>query len=142
MGGGWRSHPQGSTGVTHVGPVEPGPLVGLGALCDLRSAGDYSLSFAVSEFLTLADGRRVVLHEERGFTISGTGAGETAESITQDVLNTVLPDEVPGEEPTEDDPYPWLADLARTRGLQVTTDNLRALPYQVILTDAVLRRLA
>jgi hypothetical protein len=142
MGGGWRPHPDAVTGPTTLGPVEPAPVVGIGALCDLQSAGDRSRSFAVSEFLTLADGRRVVLHEERGFTISGTWAGETAESLTQDVLTTVLPDELPGEEPVEDHPYPWLADLARARGLSVTADDLRALPYRVVLTDAVLRRLA
>jgi len=65
--------------------------------------------------------------------------GETRDSITQDVLNTVLPD---GEQPSEDHPWSWLADLGRARGLRVTADELRGLPYEVVLTDAVTRWLS
>jgi hypothetical protein len=125
--------------------VEPGRVVGLGAVCDLgpsRPEGNRSQSFRVGEFVTLADGRRVMLHEERGFTIgpgsSGApdvgGGSETVESLTRDVLNVVLPDDDDCAEP-----HPWssLAGLARARGLEVTEDDLRALPYEVVLTDAV-----
>ncbi|WP_462185838.1 hypothetical protein [Frankia sp. CcWB2] len=146
----WQPYPD-AVGRRDLPPVEPGRIVGLGALCDLwapRADDGSSQSFSVSEFVTLDDGRRVILHEDRGFTASrilgdpGLGAGqfgETRDSITQDVLNVVLPD---GEQPSEDHPWSWLADLGRARGLDVTADGLRGLPYEVVLTDAVTRWLS
>jgi hypothetical protein len=90
----------------------------------------------VSEFVTLDDGRRVILHEARGFTI-GCGSGDgwehlTMEDMTRSVLTTVLPDEG-----AEEHPWSWLADLARARGLDVTAEDLRGLPYEVVFADAV-----
>lgn len=107
------------------------------------------MSFSVSEFVTVEDGRRVILHEDRGFTFGPVTSvrwgpldirgDETLESLTRDVLNVVLPDD---DEPAEDHPYSWLADLARARGLDVTADDLRTLPYEVIFSDKVRRWLA
>ena len=128
--GGWHAHPDGIDDHANSLPVKPGRVVGLGAICDLRPQRFYkqrSQSFSVAEFVTLEDGRRVILHEDRGFTLglrspgeSGSGdlrEHETLESLTQDVLNVVLPDD---DECAEDDPWSWLADLARARGLNVT----------------------
>ncbi len=149
--GGWNTHADAIDDRANFLPVKPGRVVGLGAVCDLRSRfGEArSQSFSVSEFVTLEDGRRVILHEDRGFTIgwrssgeSGSGdirAHETLETLTRDVLNVVLPDD---DECAEDHPWPWLADLARARGLNVTAEDLRGLPYEVILTDEVTRWLA
>jgi hypothetical protein len=151
--GGWHPYP----GATNVGasglpPVEPGRVVGLGAICDLgpqRSGGSGDQSFSVSEFVTLEDGRRVILHDDRGFTLGWRSSGEsdsgdvreheTLESLTRDVLNVVLPDD---DEPAEDHPWTWLADLARARGLNVSADDLRSLAYEVTFTDKVRRWLA
>jgi hypothetical protein len=121
-------------------------VVGLGAICGLRppDLGDddgRSQSFWVSEFARLASDRRVILHDDRGFTIgvgSSSGAvrdGLTPDSITRDVLNVVLPDPEDGE----DHPWAWLAELARVRGLDVTAEDLRGLPYEVVLTDGLTR---
>lgn len=146
---GWRALPDRMDG--RGGPltqVEPGRVVSLGALCDLgteRSADPGSQAFSVSEFVTLEDGRRVILHEDRGFTIGSlrsTDASDpgdlrasvTLEGLTRHVLNTVLPDD---DEPTEDHPWSWLAELARTRGLSVTANDLRGLLYEVTFTDRV-----
>lgn len=131
--------------------AKPGRVVGLGAICDLRTPNSNdgrSRSFSVSEFVTLDDGRRVTLHEERGFTI-GWGSnmsdagdireGLTPDGITRDVLNTVLPDD---DECGDDHPWSWLADLARLRGLDVTEEDLRNLAYEVILSDKLIRWLA
>ena len=123
-------------------------VIGLGAICGRRTP-DFdddgrSQSFWVSEFARLANGRRVILHEARGFTIGapigpGAGgavqAGSTREDITDTVLAVVLPDPEDGEE----HPWTWLALLARTRGLDVTAEDLRGLPYEVILTDGLIR---
>ena len=121
--------------------------MGLGAICDLRPQrfGEGSdRNFSVSEFVMLEDGRRVILHQARGFTIGRRSAGEsgairervTPEELTRNVLTTVLPDD---DECAEDHPWSWLAGLARARGLDVTADDLRGLPYEVILTDEVRR---
>ncbi|MFG1950989.1 hypothetical protein [Micromonospora sp. NPDC048830] len=51
-------------------------------------------------------------------------------------MSAVLPDE---EESGEDHPWSWLAELAQARGLEVTADDLRGLPYEVVFTEAVSR---
>jgi hypothetical protein len=148
---GWRVHPD-SKVRAKLPPVEPCRVVGIGAICDLgpqRPDDARAESFSVSEFVTLEDGRRVILHEDRGFTtaLRSTGRSDpgelrehmTIESLTRDVLNVVLPDD---DEPVEDHPWSWLADLARARGLDVTADDLRSLPYEVTFTDKVRRWLA
>jgi hypothetical protein len=147
---GWRAHPDAKVRA-NLPPVEPGRVVGLGAICDLDPRTPdkaRSQSFSVSEFVTLEDGRRVILHEDRGFTI-GLGSsrettadlrrGLTLEVLTRQALNVVLPDD---DVPAEAHPYSWLADLARARGLNVTADDLRSLPYEVTFTDEVRRWLA
>jgi len=146
---GWRVHPDAKVRA-NLPPVEPGRVVSLGAICDLDPRTPdkaRSQSFSVSEFVTLEDGRRVILHEDRGFTI-GLGSsretadlrrGETIESLTRNVLSVVLPD---NDDAAEAHPYSWLADLARARGLNVSADDLRSLTYEVIFTDKVRRWLA
>jgi hypothetical protein len=152
VGNGWSPFPDIGDDHPTLLPVEPGRVVGIGAICDLspqRSGEARAQSFLVSEFVTLADGRRVILHSDRGFTIgwkSAPGSGsdalhryETPESITRDVLNAVLPDD---DDSGEDHPWPWLAELARARALTVTAADLRSLTYEVVLTDNVIRWLA
>ncbi len=129
---------------------EPNNVVGLGAICDLSGTSEdgRAVSYSVSEFALLEDGRKIILRDGLGFTI-GWGAGvssvsevwrdETPESITRDVLNTVLPDD---DDTGEDHPWEWLAELARGRGLMVTAGDLRGLPYEVELTDRVLELLS
>jgi hypothetical protein len=149
---GWQPHPGAREETAfRLPPVEPGRVVGLGAVCDLDppNADPRGQSFRVSEFATLEDGRRVLLHEDRGFTGSVRSTGEskppdarwglTLETLTRDVLTVVLPDDDDG---TEAHPWSWLADLARSRGLDVTADDLRALPYEVVFTDELQRWLA
>jgi hypothetical protein len=147
---GWGTHPDGVEPPADLGPVEPGRAIGLGAICDLRSAhigNQSSHSFTVGEFLVLEDARRVMLHQERGFTIGpwrsisefsvdALKARDTVESLTQHVMTVVLPDE---DESGESHPWDWLATLAGRRGLSVTADELRGLPYAVVFTDEVHR---
>lgn len=124
------------------------PVVGLGAICGVDDRGarveDRSQRFWVSEFVRLESDRRVILHEDRGFSVGapiGPGAGDTVEAVlTRDeVVETVLAVVLPDPEDGEEHPWSWLAVLARVRGLDVTADDLRELPYEVILTDSVMR---
>jgi hypothetical protein len=123
-------------------------VVGIGAICDLhagRADDARTQSFSVSEFVTLDDGRRVTLHAERGFSIGirSTGPpvprdvrlGLTLDDLTRDVLTVVRPD----GHPVDEHPWSWLAGLARARGLSVGEGDLRALTYEVVVTDAVRR---
>jgi hypothetical protein len=150
--GGWQAYPGASDAEAafRLPPVEPGRVVGLGAICDLGPlrADPRSQGFKVSEFVTLEDGRRVLLHDGgRGLmaggvrTTSGWRAadvrwGLTLEGLTSDVLTVVLPDD---ENDTDSHPWSWLADLARARGLDVAADDLRALRYEVVFTDDLRR---
>jgi hypothetical protein len=153
--GGWQPYPGAPDGEAafRLPPVVPGRIVGLGAICDLRPprADPRSQDFKVSEFVTLEDGRQVLLHNGgRGLMAGGvrtTGGWRapdvrwrlTLEQLTDDVLVVVLPDD---ENDTEPHPWSWLSDLARSRGLDVTSDDLRALPYDVVFTDELRRWLA
>ncbi|WP_053202741.1 hypothetical protein [Jiangella muralis] len=116
--------------------------VALGATCDLHQTSDdgRSVSFTVTEFVEVEGSRRVVLRGDLGFTTGWSSPfpvreSYTEESLTRDVLNVVLPDE---DESGEDHPWDWLAELARDRGVIVTADQLRSLPYEVELTERVL----
>lgn len=149
---GWRAHPDPTDRrAVRLPRVKPGRVVGAGAICDLDPRTPdkaRSQSFSVSEFVTLEDGRRVILHKDRGFTI-GLGSsrestadlrrGLTLESLAPNVLAVVLPDD---DVPAEAHPWTWLAELARARGLNVSADDLRSLPYEVTFTDEVRRWLA
>jgi hypothetical protein len=154
MQSGWQSYPGARSGEAafQLPPVEPGRVLGLGAICDLRppQADPRDRGFEVSEFVTLDDGRRVLLHDGgRGFTIGVRSTGErkppdirlhlTLEQLTNDVLLVVRPDDDDDPEPH---PWSWLSGLARSRGLDATADDLRALPYEVVFTDELRRWLA
>jgi hypothetical protein len=130
-------------------------VVALGASCDLvpperDTAGPRGLSFAVSEFAILEDGRRLTLHSERGWTqwlrrAAHAGASMSAEAseprepwdhmtrddIVQTTLNVVLPDD---DDDPDDHHYHWLAELLAEQGVNASTDDLRVLPYTVELS--------
>jgi hypothetical protein len=123
-------------------------VVGLGAICGLRTP-DFdddprSQSFWVSEFARLANDRRLILHDARGFTTGppmGPGASRSDQAglTRQDTIDTVLAVVLPDPDDGEEHPWEWLAHLARFRGLDVTAEELRGLPYEVVLTDRLTR---
>ena len=101
-----------------------------------------SISFRVEEFAVLADGHRVRLHAERGFSLSaGPDPWQylTLEGLEADVRATVLPDDA--EETGEDHPWEELAGLLRDRGVAVPAAELSRVPYVVELGDRVRARL-
>ena len=118
----------------------------LGAECDLvpperSTASPGSVSFDVQEFAELTDGRRLVLHRERGFSLSGgvdPWAFLTAASLEADVRTTVLPD----EDGPDEHPYAWLSGLLREHGVEASAEQLRTVPYVVELSERVRQRLA
>jgi hypothetical protein len=127
-------------------------VVALGARCELvppeeSTASPGGVSFDVSEFAVLADGRRLTLHSERGWTTWVRSTDQrgpldpwialTEDGVRQDVLNVVLPDEDDGEP----HPWKWLCELLREHGVETTTEHLKALPYAVELSDELRARL-
>jgi hypothetical protein len=135
-----------------------GRVVRLGAWCDvsdltwrLRTEGRPSRSFSadVHEYAVLADGTRLTLRDDRGWSshlqVLGDDAGTisrdqwdhiTEEHVRQDTLTVVLPDMLADgteSEPVEDHPYDELAELLADHGVHVSADDLRGLPYDVEL---------
>jgi hypothetical protein len=102
-------------------------VVGLGARAELDRSDRPGLNVSVTEFADLADGRRLLLHQERGFSTSATHM--SAEHARQDVLTTVLGDdaEITGEE----HPWDWLASLISRHGVAATAEQLKAVPYVI-----------
>jgi hypothetical protein len=143
-------------------------VVRLGAWCDFVTEDEYrqrlvrdgwpadeienlvedfkrGLSFVVHEFAELADGRRLTLHEERGFTtgLGGSAPSDmwrylTLEHLERDVRTTVLPDD---DDTQDEHPWEWLAGLIRAHGVQATAEELRLLPYDVVFSVRLRSRL-
>ncbi len=98
--------------------------------------------FDVHEFAVLDDGRRVTLHEGRGFGWSGPEDPWwflSLESLERDVLTTVLPDD---DDTGDEHPWEWLAELLRVQGVACTAEELRLLPYEVVLSERLRDRVA
>jgi hypothetical protein len=146
-------------------------VVGLGAWCDFVTEDEYrqrlvrdgwpadevenlvedfkrGVSFAVHEFAELADGRRLTLHTDRGFTgftMASNGPAPsdqwrslTLEALERDVRTTVLPDD---DDTGDEHPWEWLAGLLHARGVHVTAEELRLLPYGVEFSERLRERL-
>lgn len=137
--------------------------MGLGAWCDYvtdtltdgraaaATGSGQALHFRVEEFATLSDGGRLTLSEDRGWTSSihtvpaglpppDPWAYLSVEAIVNDVHNVVLPDDA---EETGDE-HPWAVLTARIRALGVETspEQLRELPYVVILSERLRTRVS
>jgi hypothetical protein len=143
-----------------------GDVVELGACCDFVSEDEHreqlsamglagpgfqeyiqeferSASFRVSEFAVLADGRRLTLHDERGFSVSDSSGdlwrGLTLQAVEADVRRTVLPDEADTE---DEHAWEWLAGFVRAHGVEVSADRLRSVPCEVEFSERLLPRLS
>ncbi len=124
--------------------VTPAAVVTLGAWCDLSSpeedaGGGSGTSFKVREFALLSDGREVTLLDDRGWGTSASLDGITIAHVVSATYTAVLPDDA--EETGEE--HEWLRFEQRLleAGVAVTVDELRALPYRVILSDRLRSRL-
>ena len=136
-------------------------VTGLGAWCDFVTEDEYrqrlvrdgwpaeeiehlveefnlGVSFDVHEFAELTDGRRLTLHEERGFTTSGQWRHLTLENLERDVRTTLLPDD---DDTQDEHPWEWLVALLHPRGVEATAEELRLLPYGVEFSERLRARL-
>ena len=111
------------------------------------------LAVSVRHEAVIADGRRIVLLDGRGFTESLRGPGADRADVwtstsEDDLARTARvvagPDEPYGDLTRADmEAGHWetLADVLRAQGVQVDADELRRLPHDVELTDALRARL-
>jgi hypothetical protein len=110
----------------------PVSVVSLGARGDLEDSPGGGTSCTVREFALLSDGREVTLLDDRGWTTSAQLNAITLTHVVRNIYNTVLPDDA---EKTGDE-HDWRRFERRLHevGVTLTTNQLRALPYRVILT--------
>jgi hypothetical protein len=138
--GGWRATVERQSGARpHPAPFAPRSTEEVEELVEDFKRG---LSFVVHEFAELADGRRLTLHEDRGFSISGGAAPDpwrylTLERLERDVRTTVLPDDDDSE---DEHPWEWLTELLRVHGIEATAEELRLLPYDVLFSERLRAR--
>jgi hypothetical protein len=140
---GWRAPVERQSGArAHPAPFAPESTEEVDELVDDFKRG---VSFVVHEFAELADGRRLRLHEERGFTtgLGGSAPSDmwrylTLEHLERDVRTTVLPDD---DDTQDEHPWEWLARLIRAHGVEATAGELSLLPYDVVFSERLRARL-
>ncbi|NYI41209.1 hypothetical protein [Demequina lutea] len=144
----WSTHPRRYVSAT-TGPIPPAHSAdaprptAITAECGLVHTSSTSTdcqTFSVREFLILEDGKRVILREGLEFTI-GSPRADIREGLCADALITAIRNVVLPEVSAADPERPWdcLVQLSRRRRVQTCADELAQLPYEVKLTDEVLR---
>jgi hypothetical protein len=129
-------------------------VVRLETVTDLQRAGsDRDMSVSARLEAVLADGRRVVLLDGRGWTSSLRGfraddmdvwATSSEAEIAETARAVVGPDEAyGGRSQSEMDAGHWttLAETLRAEGVEAGADDLRRLPHDVVLTERLRARL-
>lgn len=125
-------------------PVDPAlRVVRLVARVELAPEDDAShrgTSFRVVESAVLSDRSEVVLLDDRGWTTSyepqpGEPFDLGLEEITSTALGVVLPDDA--EDSGEDHEWAWFVRRLRDVGVATTDADLREVPYDVVLGDAL-----
>jgi hypothetical protein len=131
---------------------------------NFRNSDARQMSVSARHEAVLADGRRVVLLDDRGWTSSALKAyrvgevpdgdfwrdqpdpwaGTTMEDIEETARVVVGPDEPPGgysQEEAETAHWAYLADVLREHGLVVDPLELKQLPHDVVLSEDLLARI-
>ena len=129
-------------------------VVRLETVADLRRADDArDMSVSARLEAVLADGRRIVLLDGRGWTESLRGFGaddmdvwatSSEAQIAETARAVVGPDEAyGGRSQSEMDAGHWatLAETLRAHGVDPSADDLRRLPHDVVLSERLRARL-
>jgi hypothetical protein len=129
-------------------------VVRLETIADLqRATSDRDMSVSARLEAVLADGRRIVLLDGRGWTSSLRGPGADDMDVWEttseaDIVRTtgfvVGPDEPYGDRTQADmETGHWntLAATLAAEGVDATADELRGLPHEVVLTERLRARL-
>ena len=102
------------------------------------------VSVSARHELELADGRRVLLLDDRGWGSSGSWPQLTVKEIQENARTVVGPIEPPdGRSQEEAARLHWanLQRIAQRHGVAVDVDKLRELPHDVVLSQRLLARI-
>ena len=109
---------------------------------DAEGAAARSMSVSARHEAVLADGRRIVLLDGRGWTtwpsVPGDASVPSIEEIEETARTVVGPDEPFGgrsQTDMEDDHWAALADVLRQEGVGADARELRLLPHDVVLSE-------
>jgi hypothetical protein len=83
----------------------------------------------VREFALLSDGREVTLLDDRGWATSAPLSAISLTHVMRNIYNVVLPDDA--EQTGDAHEWQRFEQRLREAGVDVTADQLRALPYRV-----------
>ena len=141
----------GRIGTAALEPTGMAGVLRLKTLVDTREGADQTAQLSVSARVeaVLADGRRIVLLDDRGWTSKRSDGGdpwefESGEGIRQEALTVVGPDEPTGDDDQVDaDAEHWdaLARVLRDAGVDVSGAELAAVPQEIELSDRVMTRI-
>jgi hypothetical protein len=138
--------------------VRMGAVTHLVTLVDVDEGNSDARQMSVSarHEAVLADGRHVLLLDDRGWTSSALmpyrageeqpdpWTGTTVEEIEETARVVVGPDEPPdghSQEDAEESHWAYLADVLREEGLVVDPLELKQLPHEVVLSERLLARI-
>jgi hypothetical protein len=127
-----RRRPRADSCTVRLMNAGPATVVSLSAWGDLRDGSSGGTSCDVRESALLSDGREVSLLDDRGWTTSAQLGEISLAHVVRNVYNVVLPDDA--EETGEEHEWQRFEQRLREAGVPVTRDELRAVPYRVILT--------
>lgn len=114
------------------------------ALCEIdRTPTDNIrpyISVKIIQCVQMNDGSAISLDMVRGFTAISHGPGPATWRRTSTDLITEILDLVRIDDPKKPGEHPWdeLSEAAHQRGIDISADSLRNLPYKVILSDEVI----
>lgn len=99
------------------------------------------ISITARHELELADGRSVLLLNDRGWGSSGSWSDLSVKEIQENARTVVGPDEPPaGRSQHEEASLHWayLQGVAQRQGVAVDADDLRQLPHDVVISERLL----
>jgi hypothetical protein len=116
---------------------------------DADRTGARQMSVSARHEAVLADGRRVLLLDDRGWTTSGNvpdiWATTSVEDIEEEARMVVGPDEPfagRSQEYMDATHWAYLSEILRRHGVVVDAEELKRLPHDVLLSERLRVRLA
>ncbi|MBM7767008.1 hypothetical protein [Glutamicibacter nicotianae] len=100
-----------------------------------------SISVKITQCILMSDGSMISLDLARGFTAISHGPGPARWRRSSDELIAEILDLVRVDDPENPGEHPWdeIAAAAQSRGIEIDAAQLKQLPYQVLLSDKVIR---
>jgi hypothetical protein len=112
--------------------ASPATVVSLGAWGGLEDGSGGGTSCTVREFAVLSDGREVTLLDDRGWTTTAPLSAISLTHVVRNIYNVVLPDDA--EQTGDEHEWQRFEQRLHEAGVVVTADQLRALPYRVLVS--------